>query len=266
MKDPFIIFAIEDKVACTKQSELGWQFEKIEGESWQDGTIVTLLDGLRERDISFATIDAYLVVSEKLTRQLPDATKTLVNLGCEAVQVLCWENLIRKAQTCAEVTTDYTDEVQVLTKLCPLVENTFLFVDHTIDLQRKSALIAIESDIERLRQEAMQLVQEKAQLQIQIDALQRLDLAHLVTYMPLFFEKFFSKVALEDLALMSGNLPTIVLSSSYTEPDNATMQHLKRKFNALSEPLRAQIVRFAQEMPQRHQLVVRSSMQDLIEG
>lgn len=266
MKQAFIIFAIDDKVACTKQTELGWKYEKIEGECWQSSNIPTLVNALQQRDIAFNTMDAFLVTSKSLTKDLPQAIQSLLDQGCESVQVLRWESLIRKAQLTETLSQDVTHEAQLLTQLCPLVEQSFLFSEQTLDEQRTRAVIAAEADIENLRQEAQRLLAEKAQLQLQIDALEGLDLVHLVTYMPLFFEKFFGKVALEDLALMSGNLPNIVLSSTYTEPDSATMAQLKRKFNALSEPLKAKIVRFAQEIPQRHQLIVRSSMQSLLEG
>ncbi len=88
------------------------------------------------------------------------------------------------------------------TIVCPLIESIFHYQGEALSAEYQRALFEHETNIETIRQESFKLMQEKANLQAQVDALRRPELEYLVTFMPLFYENFFMAVNPQELAIM----------------------------------------------------------------
>ena len=277
--DIMIILSLEGRSACFTNSELGWELLEINSSEWTRAPVVRFLDDIKTH---FDTIEAgtfqhrqiQYVFDEIALEQLPRVVKKLLDDACEQVQFLRWQNLIQVAQTKLGNGIDYEDREEIHAWLCPFIEQHFIEAVATknscldvYSIESKSSSQTISEPIsieEPKRDDAV--TDEMSQLQAQIQALSVLDVSQLVSFMPAVFENFFSQVAPQDLALLAGRLTIPRVSSPFTEPDASTLMALKRKFNHLPEVTQQQLLDFARELKETHNLKVRPNMRALIEG
>lgn len=267
MTSYIIILSIEGSISSfcrTKKSN--WKLEKIEGEESTSNSISYVFDRLKERldgEVAFNTSEFQVIYDEHAMNQLTDVIHSFVHWKCNKFQLLRWQPIYQRLLANGKMVSQPTVNT-LSTVVCPLIESIFHYQNEALSSEYQRALLEHETNIETIRQESLKLVQEKANLQGQVDALRRPELEYLVTFMPLFYENFFMVVNPQDLALMAGSLQTPDLSSTYTEPDNDTVQMLKRKFLNLPETARQQVISFAKEMT-RKELKVRRITQSFFE-
>jgi hypothetical protein len=264
MQSSIIILAISGKVAFFRHHSTGWQIEPIEGEEWSSEPVVCLLPKLKERleEVDFEQTDIQLIYDPVALSQLHDAIKILLSYS-EKVQVLRWHPIEQRGQTLAGKAIDRTDETTLTEVICPLIESTFHYRDEAAQAERQRAVLDHDVTMESLRQESLRLLAEKSALQAQIEALRLPEMDLLVTFLPAIYENFFTVVSPQDLALMAGTLQQPNITSTYTEPDNNTLQMLKKRLTNLPPAARQQVIAFARQIP--HSLKVRKEMQSFME-
>lgn len=270
MKHQLIIFAIDNRYICFHHDQKHWHLEKIEGEQWVSNTnksLVNIIDIMKDRlDVDdFSAVEVQLIVDASATNQLSKGIDHLNAIACQSFQLLRWEPIKKRAQALTGNAVEQ-DTDTLLTLVCPLIEQTFHYQDEALDAERTRALVAHESDIEALRKHTLTLQAEKAQLEKQVSALKRPDIEQVFALMPLFYETFFLHVNPSHLALMAGSLTIPDMHTTFTEPDASTLMALKRKFNHLPEVTQQQLLDFARELKETHNLKVRPNMRALIEG
>lgn len=262
-----IVFSIENNVSSfCRTNHCGWKVEKIEGEETTSNSISYMLKRLKERlddKVAFNTCEFQIVYDEKAINQLTDVISLFRHFECDKFQLLRWQPIQQRLLANGKAV-DQPNVNTLSTVVCPLIESIFHYQGEALSAEYQRALLQHETNIETIRQESLKLMQEKASLQAQVDALRRPELEYLVTFMPLFYENFFMVVNPQELALMAGSLKIPDLSSTYTEPDNDTVQMLKRKFLNLPETSRQQVISFAKEIS-RKELKVRKIMQPFFE-
>jgi len=196
-----VFFVFPDRAACFQLAQKKWMCEKINSEDWSPSTlgIPDLLKELSERLNSgseLATVELYLVYERSAISYLKDVPEALTALGCTCWQILRWEPLLHRATGVRGSKPEDIFDCKWLTDtMLPVLESTFNYTDQAFDAERGRVLQAHEETMESLRTEKQQLIQEKAALQAQIEALRLQDIEHLFAFLPAIYRNFWGLLA-----------------------------------------------------------------------
>lgn len=146
-----------------------------------------------------------------------------------------------------------------------------LHASHAKDSIEIRSNILQSKEIDEIKSSALQLLDDKKNLeyeilslQKQISILENIDIAHLYSFMPLFYENFFMKVKPSDLSLLASTLEVKHIPSPFPEPDANTVHGLKENFKHLPSEVQIKIIDFAKRFRKTHDLSIRKEMRNYI--
>lgn len=120
------------------------------------------------------------------------------------------------------------------------------------------------SEAERLKAERVMMEQENRNLQEQNAALRQVDKERLASYLPALFNRVFTIIGANDLALICGSVEPLNIPNPYPEPSIEALRVLQRKFRSLPLASQREIVQLVQSLPHRQRLTVRPEMRELV--
>lgn len=131
------------------------------------------------------------------------------------------------------------------------------------DLARSDAAkpqALLQQQIDALQAEIATLQQDKSDLEIEIEHLNRVRLEGLLAFLPIFFRDFWATVRPDELAMMCGRIAPPIVPSPYLEPSVETVRFMKIRFKTLAAAEREPILRFCRSL--QHRLGIRAEMRE----
>lgn len=293
------IFIHQNVMACFVCDKVGqWSLRRIEGEaltklpqSNAKSKLSRVLNEIKDQfnlpGNNLQGTQVHVFYDQAGVDCLTELPKVFKAMDCAAWQILRLEPLLERACSMEtmpplfspSVLLPLDDETHAQTQwfmrvVLPVVSSTFFYSSEAVaaELERvrratkmetQRVLADHEETLDSLRAERQALEEEKHNLVQQVQAMQRLSMENLITYMPVFYRNFFSKIKPSDLALLVGSLTPPDLGSTFTEPDGDTVLVLRKRFLNLPESERHRVVDFCRQLT--HPLEVRPEMRDLLE-
>ncbi len=194
----------------------------------------------------------------------------LLKRSCQSWQVFDLSLLSHSVEKSFGHPFDIANLVHIQQYLLPALTQT-LYASYTKDSIITKNNILENQQIEEIKSSALQLLDDRKDLeyevlslQKQISVLENIDIAHLYSFMPLFYENFFTKVKPSDLSLLASTIAVIHIPSPFPEPDANTIYGLKDKFKQLPSDVQIKITDFAKRFRKTHDLSIRKEMRNYI--
>jgi hypothetical protein len=268
------LIAFSDKAAFFQLKQSKWHSERLKGEEWSTLrpnltlTVPSLLRQLSERlnsESKMADVELHIVYIDSAIQFLQNVTETLAELNCTRWQILRWEPLFHRA--CSSLNSkpdvDKIDNTWIITNVLPILQSAFNYSDEAFAAEHDRAIRFHEETLDSLRAEKQRLTQEKADLQIQVEALQLPNIERLLVFLPAIYRNFWGRISPYELGLMAQTFNVPEIPSPQHELSNDTVLQLKRQMLRLPEEDRKRILYFCKKLP--HKLEVRPEMRDLLE-
>ncbi len=259
------------RVAFFQRTLSDWQTSSLSGEQGWLSTEAGMGDPLFRRlqalngrinsvhQLSRCAI--WVLCAEAAYPQLTELARHLDEMLCRQWQLLQLEPLLLNA---AAILPGERDDIQWLQEvLLPQAALRLQDVLGNIEETVEPARVQKEQDLNRLRQEILQLQLEKSELKASLTVAMQPESEQLLSFLPVIFENFWSSLSPADVALLCGQLTIPEIPSPYPEPAADTVHTMKRRFLALPLAEREKIVRWCQSLS--HPLRVRNAFRDLLQ-
>lgn len=269
----YALFLLDGNAIFYRQHEHQWQNDPIYGEAFNAVSspfeMADLLDKQAERlnlSEQFATVAVDLFYSQTMSEQAAAAVQKLSQLNCQQFQCLAFEPFL------ATVALTQAPQATPLSPQISWFENAFLpLASQHLHQNVDQLALSYQQKEAKLQREMLQLSEEKARLlaavkqfKAEIAALQTPDVAFVASFMPLFFENFWTHIKPTDFATLANSVEVLNIPSPFPEPDAFTLEEKRQDFLNLPDSQRQAVVAMAKKCQKQQALKVRLAMKNLI--
>lgn len=284
--EKIIILIHQANAICFSSKGGAWKREPINGEpihelNGKQVSLLTILNhfsDLRNEEHLLEGVDTHILYTEGGYAVIADSPSILKKLRCATYKIEALEPQLVLSKTASrkapkEPLFAVTNDEWFIKILFPILNVPHESAQQTLQAQEaqeyadnvcalRSELAASQNDVLRLKEQLTLLKAQLAQKQAQLSTSQFPSIENLLTFLPVIYRGFWTRVRPDELALLAGTLTVPQIQSPYPDPTPDTVFVLKRRFMQLTDIDRERIRDFCRELP--HRLEVRAEMRDVM--